>query len=156
IWRSPKENKLEVVVAPTPVSQPMPSVESSLPPQPAPEVVAQLNDGPVPPAYQDRVKKALTSQKLERSSQLKGLTRLSSTLVGSDNKGVPFAAVEPVGNVVVSNQPAVRWSTMEGATGYVVEVYDDQFKLVAASPQLTNRAGAITQPLARGKVYSWQ
>ena len=172
IWRSPKENKQEVVVAPTPVLQPTPSVEPSLPPQPAPAVVAQLNDGAgvlsldqegklsgadnLPPAYQDRVKKVLTSQKLERSSQLQGLTRPSSTLMGSDNKSLPFAVVEPVGNVVLSNQPAFRWSAMEGATGYVVEVYDDQFKLVASSPELTNRSWTIAQPLARGKVYSWQ
>ena len=45
---------------------------------------------------------------------------------------------------------------MEGATGYVVEVYDDQFKLVASSPQLTNRSWTTPQSLPRGKVYSWQ
>jgi putative zinc finger protein len=156
IWRTPKETHQEVVVAPTPVSQPTPLVEPSLPTQPAPAVVAQLNDGPVPPAYQDRVNKVLASQRLERSSQLQGLTRPSSTLMGSDSKSLPFAVVEPVGNVVLSNQPTFRWSTLEGATGYVVEVYDDQFKLVASSPELTNRTWPTSQPLARGKVYSWQ
>ena len=156
IWRSPKENKQQVAVAPSPVSQPSPSVEPSMPPQPAPAVVAQLNDGAVPPAYQDRVKKVLASQKLERSSQLQGLSRPSSTLMGADSKSQPFVVVEPVGKVVLSNQPAFRWSAMEGASGYLVEVYDDQFKLVASSPELTNRSWTITQPLARGKVYSWQ
>ena len=172
IWRMPKENKQEVVVAPTPVSQPTPSIEPSLPPQPAPAVVAQLNDGGsvlsldqegklsggdnLPAAYQDRVKKVLASQKLERSSQLQGLTRPSSTLMGADNKPREFAVVEPVGNVVLSNQPVFRWSALEGATGYLVEVYDDQFKLVASSPELTNRSWTVSQSLARGKVYSWQ
>ncbi|HKP82737.1 MAG TPA: hypothetical protein VJT69_11985 [Pyrinomonadaceae bacterium] len=170
IWRTPKENKQEVVVAPTPVSQPIPSIEPSLPPQPAPVVVAQLNDGGsvlsldqegklsgadnLPPAYQNLLKKALTSQKIERSSELQGLIRPSSTLMGSDNKPREFAVIEPVGNVVLSNQPSFRWTTLEGATGYVVEVYDDQFKLVASSPELTNRSW--TTSLARGKVYSWQ
>ena len=37
----------------------------------------------------------------------------------------------------------------------MVEVYDDQFKLVASSPQLTNQSWTAT-PLPRGKVYSWQ
>ena len=172
IWRTPKENHQEVVVAPAPVSQPTPLVEPSLPPQPAPAVVAQLNDGNgvlsldqegklsgadnLPPAYQGLLKKALTSQRIERSSQLQGLTRPSSTLMGSDNKSRPFAVVEPVGNVVLSNQPVFRWSTLEGASAYVVEVYDDQFKLVASSPELTNRSWTASQPLARGKVYSWQ
>ena len=170
IWRTPKESHQEVVVAPTPVSQPAPSVEPSQPSQPAPAVVAQLNDGNrvlsldqegklsgadnLPAGYQSLVKKALTSQRIERSSQLQGLARASSTLMGSDNKSREFAVVEPVGNVVLSNQPAFRWSALEGATGYVVEVYDDQFKLVASSPELTNRSW--TTSLARGKVYSWQ
>jgi hypothetical protein len=147
-------------------------MEPSLSPQPAPAVVAQLNDGNgvlsldqegklsgadnLPAGYQSLVKKALTSQRIERSSQLQGLTRPSSTLMGSDNKSLPFAVVEPVGNVVLSNQPAFRWSALEGATGYVVEVYDDQFKLVASSPEVTNRSWTTSQSLTRGKVYSWQ
>jgi len=172
IWRTPNQDKHEIAVAPTPVSQPTSSVEPSLPPQPAPVVLAQLNDGAgvvsldqagklsgadnLPTAYQDRVKRALTSQSIERSSQLQGLTRRSSTLMGSDNQAREFAVVEPVGRVVLSNQPSFRWSTMEGATGYVVEVYDDQFKLVASSEQLTAASWTTPQALARGKVYSWQ
>jgi hypothetical protein len=38
----------------------------------------------------------------------------------------------------------------------VVEVYDDQFKLVASSQQLTGRSWTMPQALVRGKVYSWQ
>ena len=168
IWRTPNGNKQEVAVAPTPVSQPAPSVE----PSPAPVVVAQLNDGAgvlsldqqgklsgadtLPPAYQDRVKKALTSQRIERSSQLQGLSRPSSSLMGSDDQGHGFAVIEPVGDVVLNNRPSFRWSPMEGATGYVVEVYDDQFKLLTSSQQLTGRSWTTPEALARGKVYSWQ
>jgi hypothetical protein len=142
-----------------------------LQPQPAP-VVAQLNDGEgvlsldqegklsgadtLPPAYQNLVKKALTSQRIERSSQLQGLTRPPSSLMDSDNQSREFSVLEPVGSVSWADRPAFRWSAMEGATGYVVEVYDDQFKLAASSPQLTNRSWAIPQPLPRGKIYSWQ
>lgn len=170
IWRMPRENKQEVVVAPTPVSQPTPVVEPSLAPPSAPPVVAQLNDGNgtlsldqqgklsgadnLPPAYQERVKKALTSPTLERSSQLVGLTRTSGTLMGSDDQPRGFAVVEPVGEVVLTNRPSFRWSALEGASAYVVEVYDDQFKLVASSPQLTERSWTTSLP--RGKVYSWQ
>jgi hypothetical protein len=45
---------------------------------------------------------------------------------------------------------------MEGATGYVVEIYDNQFNLVLSSPQLTGQSWAPPQSLARGKVYAWQ
>jgi hypothetical protein len=43
---------------------------------------------------------------------------------------------------------------MEGATGYVVEVYDEKFNPVISSPQLTDLEW--TTILQRGKVYSWQ
>ena len=172
IWRTPKEQQQEVVtVAPTPVAQPSSSPEPSLQPSPA-LVVAQLNDGEgvlsldqegklsgagtLPPAYQNLVKRALTSQRIERSSQLQGLTRPSSSLMGSGDQPREFSVLEPVGSVLLTDRPAFRWSAMESATGYVVEVYDDQFKLAASSPQLTSRAWTMQRPLPRGKVYSWQ
>lgn len=172
VWRTPREQPQEVVVntpTPTPVLQPSPS--PSLQSEIAP-IVAQLNDGAgvlsldkdgklsgadaLPPAYQERVKQALTSQRIEKSSQLQGLTRPSSSLMGSDNQPREFSVIDPVGSVLLTDRPAFRWSAMEGATGYVVEVYDDQFKLAASSPQLTSRSWTATQSLPRGKVYSWQ
>lgn len=157
VWRSSKEEKGEVVVvAPTPSSEPSPSVAPSVPVQPEPApVVAQLNDGAVPPAYQELVRKALTSQRIERSSQLQGLTRPPSSLMGANEKG-GFSVLAPAGVVLMSDRPAFRWSRLEGATAYVVEVYDSQFKRVAASPELTTLSWSATQSLSRGQVYSWQ
>ncbi|HEX5604389.1 MAG TPA: hypothetical protein VFX63_17635 [Pyrinomonadaceae bacterium] len=157
VWRMQKEEKREVIaVAPTPSLQPSPSVAPSLEVQPEPvPVVAQLNDGAVPPAYQELVRKALTSQRIERSSQLQGLTRPSSSLMGGDEKQ-EFSVLGPVGIVLMSDRPAFRWSRLEGATGYVVEVYDSQFKQVMASPELTTLSWSAAQSLPRGQVYSWQ
>jgi hypothetical protein len=56
----------------------------------------------------------------------------------------------------LSDRPTFRWSKMGGATSYVVEVYDDQFKLVSSSPQVTTLQWTATQALPRGRVYSWQ
>lgn len=64
--------------------------------------------------------------------------------------------IEPVGIVLMSDRPTFRWSSMAGATGYVVEVYDAKFNLVATSPQLTNDSWRVPQHLGRGGVYSWQ
>lgn len=177
VWRTAPEPGREVAVAPSPSLQPTPVPTESLQPEPpaspvAPPVmaVAQLNDGAgvlsldeegklsgaenLPVAYQNAVKRALTTQRIERSSQLQGLSRPPSSLMSSDNQKQEFSVVEPAGNVLMTNEPTFRWSRLEGATGYVVEVYDDQFKLVASSPQLTNLSWATT--LSRGKVYSWQ
>jgi hypothetical protein len=172
IWRQPRPNEPEVAVVPAPSAQPSPSSEpSSVTPQPEPaSVVAQLNDGQrvlvldqegklsgaddLPAAYQNLLKKTLSTERIERSSQLQGLTRPPSSLMSSDNQKDEFSVLEPAGNVLNTNQPAFRWSAMEGATGYVVEVYDEQFKLVASSPQLTSRSWTTTLPY--GNVYSWQ
>jgi anti-sigma factor RsiW len=174
VWRSPRESERQIAVAPTPVSQPSASPQrESVAPTPEPAaVVARLNDGEgelsldqegkltgadnLPAAYQSLLKKTLTSQKIERSSQLQGLTRPPSSLMGANDQPKDFSALEPVGNVLLTAQPTFRWSTMEGATGYVVEVYDDQFKLLAASPQVTTTSWTTPQSLSRGKIYSWQ
>ena len=173
VWRTPKEREPEIVAVPAPVSQPSPSSEPvpSLSPQPEPaSVVAQLNDGgrvlmldqqgklsgagDLPPAYQNLVTKALSTQRIEKSSQLQGLSRPPSSLMSGDNQQVQFSVIEPAGRVLLTNQPTFRWSTLAGATGYIVEVYDEQFKLVASSPQITNPTWTTT--LLRGNVYSWQ
>lgn len=172
VWRTQKERQTEIVAVP-PVSQPSPSSEQppSVTPQPEPvSVVAQLNDGgrvltldqegklsgadDLPAAYKNLVTKALSTQRIERSSQLQGLSRPPSSLMSSDNQKDRFSVLEPAGNALLSNQPTFRWSTLDGATGYVVEVYDEQFKPVISSPQLTSPSWTTTLP--RGSVYTWQ
>ena len=172
VWRTPREAEPEVAVAPSPSLQPSPASTPSSQPAPSPAtVVAQLNDGAgvlsldaegklsgaenLPAAYQAAVKKALATQRIERSSQLQGLSRPSSALMSSDNPKEVFSLIEPVGSVLMTNRPTLRWSRLEGATGYTVEVYDDHFKLVASSPQLTNLSWT-TSALPHGKLYSWQ
>ncbi|HEU4934275.1 MAG TPA: hypothetical protein VFT48_19455 [Pyrinomonadaceae bacterium] len=172
VWRMPRaERREEVVVVPSPSLQPTPAPVPSAQPEPV-AVVAQLNDGAgvvsldqegrlsgadnLPSGYQDLLKKALSGQRIEKSSQLQGLTRPSSALMGSSDPVREFSVIEPGGNVLMSDRPTFRWSKMEGATGYVVEVYDEQFKLVSSSPQVTNLQWATTQALPRGHVYSWQ
>lgn len=154
-WRTQQDDKREVAVVPAPTLQPAASPVPTVQAQPGPApVVAQLNDGAVPVGYQNLVNKALSSQRIERSSQLQGLSRPSSSLMGANDKQREFSVAEPAGNVLLTNRPTFRWSSMEGATGYVVEVYDEQFKLVSSSPQVTSNSWSTVLP--RGHVYSWQ
>ena len=167
IWRvsqeqAPKEEKA-IVLTPAPPSQPAPA--------PVP-VVAKLNDGDgqltldqegklsgadeLPPAYQSLLKAALTSQQIAASPELKGLARSPSSLMSTDKQGDDFVVIEPVGRVLMTDRPTFRWSRLDGATSYVVEVYDSKFNLVATSPELTSQAWSATQSLLRGSVYSWQ
>jgi len=171
VWRTPQEPESQIAIAPSPSPQPTtaPSQPAPIQSQPAP-VVAQLNDGAdvltldqegklsgadnLPPGYQNLVKKALSTGRIEKSPQLHGLTRPPSSLMGSNNAQSDFSVLEPLGNVLLTNQPKFRWSAMEGATGYLVEVYDEKFTRVMSSPQLTDLTWTTTLP--RGKVYAWQ
>ena len=76
--------------------------------------------------------------------------------MGGDAPGNTFSVIEPVGKVILSDRPTFRWSQLEGATSYVVEVFDAKFNLVMASPQLAERSWVPPQPLKRGGLYSWQ
>ena len=161
MWRTePKpEPKEEIVVAPAP--QPAPAVH----------LVAQLNDGDgqltldaagkisgagnLPPSLQGMLKDALTGKRLESSPQLRGLTRGSSPLMSSDKMGNSFSVTEPAGRVLISDRPTFRWLPLQGATGYVVEVYDTKFNLIATSPQLSGNSWT-GQSLSRGGIYTWQ
>lgn len=169
VWRNQQQPEPQIAENPPPTSpQPAPS-SIPAPPQSAP-VVAQINDGSsvvtldkdgklsgadqLPPAYQNLLKNALSSGKIEKSSQLQGLTRASSSLMGSDDETNGFRVVEPLGTVILTAQPTFRWSAMAGATSYVVEVYDEKFNLVTSSAPLNALTWTTTLP--RGKVYSWQ
>jgi anti-sigma factor RsiW len=168
--RQTPETAPQIANAPTPQPTAAPSQSDPLPAQPPAEIVAQVNDGSgvvsidrkgtlsgadgLPPSYQNLIKKALTTGRIEKSAQLQGLTRPPSSLMGSDSAQHDFSVLEPLGNVLLTDRPTFRWSAMEGATGYVVEVYDEVFTPVTTSPQLTTLTW--TTRLPRGHVYSWQ
>ncbi|HKR13294.1 MAG TPA: zf-HC2 domain-containing protein [Pyrinomonadaceae bacterium] len=169
IWPASQQPEPQIAITPSP--SPQPSVVDSPPVQPEPvPVVAQLNDGGVtltldqqgklsgadnlPPNYQDLLKKTLGGGRIEKSAQLQGLTRPPSSLMGAGDNKTDFSVLEPLGSVLLNNRATFRWSAMEGATGYVVEVYDEKFTPVTSSPQLTDITWTTTLP--RGNVYSWQ
>jgi anti-sigma factor RsiW len=183
MWRTVRNNepRQEVVVSPSPSPQTAPVIVAPTPslPEPVPTTqpepsaaVAQLNDGggrltldregvlsgadALPPAYRELLQGALAGRRIERSPQLRGLARPGSSLMSSEAEGGEFSVLDPFGGVLLTDRPTFRWSALEGASVYVVEVYDDAFNLVASSPQLTARTWAASQTLPRGKVYSWQ
>jgi anti-sigma factor RsiW len=147
------------IVAPTPASTP-------------PTAIVELNDGGghllldrngklfgadyLPPDYQQLVKEALTDQRLEKSSLLEGLSRPVTSLMGSDREDGEFFVLEPKGKVLITDRPTFRWSSLAGATHYVVEVYDGRFNLVITSAPLIANSWTAPQPLRREVVYSWQ
>lgn len=182
IWqaRENKEMKPEIAIAdPSPASgiPGAPPAIATTSPGTGQEIggasmVAQLADGPgvvtldgdgrlsgvdhLPPDYQQMVQESLTSQRLDKSSLLEGLNRPASALMSREERADEFSVIEPVGKMILADRPTFRWAPLEGATGYVIEVYDETFRLAAASPQLTALSWTAPEPLKRGAVYSWQ
>ena len=170
-----REPKQEVAVLPTPSSQapsPSPNVQNEASQPSSAPVVAQVKDGQrvltldregklsgaddLPVAYQNSLKKALTTQRIERSSQLNDLFRPQSSLMSSEKTNGEFSVIEPVGNVVLESRPTFRWSPMKDATSYVVEVYDSEFKLVTTSVPVNSHSWKASVSLSRDRLYSWQ
>lgn len=143
-----------------------------------PKIVAALNDGGnrialddagnllglerLPESDRRAIKSALASGRVSTPPALSGLTAGGGPLLGGgsgegDGGGATFAPVTPVGTVVRAARPSFKWRALEGATSYVVNVFDTSFNKVATSGALTGvewtpSAGALT----RGRVYAWQ
>jgi hypothetical protein len=176
IWQAIERNGKDPKITQTSPSPTAPVVTPVVSPNPTLDgatVIAQLNDGAaqvvldgggnlsgvdrLPPAYRQMIKNALSSQRLEKSPLLAGLDRPDSLLMrGGDNQGNKFSVINPVGIVLVSDRPTFRWSSLEGATGYIVEVYDDKLRQIMIGPQGADTSWTPSQSLKRGGIYSWQ
>jgi hypothetical protein len=173
-WQALQRTKAPPKVA---VTSPSPSVSPPVSPARRSEgasiAIAKLNDGDgqvtldregnlsgadhLPPAYQQMIRKALTGQELGRSPLLAGLIPSGDKPRGDGEvRRVEFSVIEPVGSVTLSDRPTFRWSQLNGATGYLVEVYDERLGLATASPQITDHSWTAPQPLKRGEIYYWQ
>jgi len=110
----------------------------------------------LPPASRRAIKSALTAQRLERPRVLDELRGVSSILLSESGDGRPFLLLSPVGEVVQSSSPTLRWKPLARASTYVVTVTDDKLDEVAISGPLTKTEWRLPLPLQRGGVYSWQ
>jgi anti-sigma factor RsiW len=110
----------------------------------------------VPQAYQETVKQTLTSHQITTPEMLSELIGKSGVLMGPADPGHPIPLLSPVGTVVMGDRPVFRWRALDGAEGYLVKVYDEDFNEIAASPSLTQTAWTATRSLQRGRTYSWQ
>ncbi len=176
IWRAIERNDKGPKITRTTPSPTAPVVTPGVSPIPTKEVtavIAQLNDGGsqvalnadgklsgierLSPGYEQMIRNALSSERLEKSPLLAGLVRPDSSLrKGGDNRGGRFSVIAPAGIVMLYDRPTFRWSPLEGATNYVVEVFDDKHNQIITSQQGADTSWTATQSLKRGGIYSWQ
>jgi hypothetical protein len=108
------------------------------------------------PLHERAVKEALTSGHVDVAPSLAGLRGKAGILMGGTGEGVPFAVLSPVGVIVSNDRPSLRWQALDGASSYLVNVYDSNFNRLETSPSLSATTWTLTKPLARGGFYRWQ
>jgi hypothetical protein len=108
------------------------------------------------PGVQRLVAVALRSQRLEKPSVLDRLIRGSSTQLDIASQRSSFVLQRPVGTVVQSDHPTFIWGALDGASGYIVSVFDAQLNEVARSETLSTTVWTPPRALQRGAVYRWQ
>lgn len=138
---------------------------------PSPHIVVTLNDGErvvtldsrgrirgvaaSAPGMQRMLAVALASQSLEKPHALERIIRGSSNQLGAGESS-SFALQRPVGTVVESARPTFIWKPLQGASGYLVSVFDAQLNEVARSEMLTTTEWQPSRELQRGAIYRWQ
>jgi hypothetical protein len=102
------------------------------------------------------VKTVLSMGRVKTPPVLARLMTRGMTLMGAGRDADPYPLLSPVGTAVAGERPTFRWRALEGASGYVVSVYDAKMNEVVASQPLQETEWTATRPLRRGEIYTWQ
>ncbi|HEU4752349.1 MAG TPA: zf-HC2 domain-containing protein [Armatimonadota bacterium] len=98
-----------------------------------------------PPAVQEGLPHAVS-----------GLVGQQGRLMGSSGDGLPFALRGPVGTVVRTPRPTLRWEPLAGASRYRVTLARQGSDEVLESPELTTTEWTVEKDLKPGAAYTWQ
>jgi hypothetical protein len=102
------------------------------------------------------VKDALRTQQIKVSRQVMPRRADKFELLGSGRESAGFVLLSPVGQVVPSTRPVLKWQALNGAASYFVNVYDANLRKVASSGALTVTVWQPEVELERGRSYYWQ
>ena len=109
----------------------------------------------LPPDYSAIVGQSLRSGQLDIGGVAAGLGRKQEVLLGGAPSENRFALNHPFAESVLTGRPQFSWQPLAGASSYRVEVYDEEFRKVGESPNLTSTTWTPAEPLPGGHVYSW-
>jgi hypothetical protein len=125
-------------------------------PAPAPLASQKPVEAPLPPAERQMLDLAIASNRFERAPVLDRLIAKKGTLLGSKSETGTFDLLAPLGTTVLTDRPVLRWTPLNGASTYVVSIFDEHFNRVAESPAIGATDWRPASPLPRGQVLYWQ
>lgn len=109
----------------------------------------------LPASYRKTIRTALLNERVTLPAAIARLMGKPEKLMGEKGDS-PFAILSPFGTVVLTDRPVLRWTSLDGASGYVATVYNSEFEEVAVSPLLTQTDWQVSRSLERGRLYAWQ
>ena len=143
---------LAIVIWMRPAPSPVAHAPAAVPAQAS---AAPAVAGTLPSEYQELLRQALASGKVERAPVLDRLLRSDVQLLGPGS-GQSFHVISPLGIVTAADKPVFKWQSVPGADAYVVSVYDSTFRKVAESPKQKATEWRPDAPLERGGRFSWE
>lgn len=108
------------------------------------------------PPVQRAIQSVIASEGLPKPQALSEVSAPEINLMGQSADRLPFKLISPVGVILGSNRPTLRWQPLGGASSYTVSVFDANFNRVATSGPQAATEWTVPLSLANGKVYSWE
>ena len=105
-------------------------------------------------AHRD-VEASLLAENLVMPSVIEVFDRASVVLRGDDNKSKSFSVTSPYNTIISTDQPTFRWTALNGASSYIVSIYDANLNLIKTSEPLAKTQWLIPSRLNRGVMYTW-
>lgn len=111
--------------------------------------------GPLPQDELQVVRQALAARRLSLPSGLLELNSAPGTLMGPAEPET-FHPVSPVGIMVLSSRPQLRWTPDPESASYIVTVHDINTGESFTTPPLQAQFWTVSKDLERGHIFEWQ
>lgn len=101
------------------------------------------------------IEASLLAEDLIRPPVIEIFDKSSIVLRGDDSKSESFNVTSPYSTVISNDRPTFHWTALNGASSYVVYVYDAKLNLIKTSDPVIETHWLIPVRLGRGVIYTW-
>lgn len=109
----------------------------------------------LPDSDRAALERVLAAKRVDAPASIAGLAGGGGILLGSQAPAPRVVLLGPVGRVVETDRPVLRWKPAAGAR-FLVSVFDSRYNEMASSGWIADAEWRVPRALRRGGVYSWQ